>query len=174
MKLNSRLFFLAIFLASAGLIGFGLYLQIQENQEPCPLCILQRIAFIAIGVVGLVATIHGPKRVGHVVYGVLLLLFSGFGGGVAIRQIWIQRQPSSVAVECGPGLDYMIENFPLAKLLPMIFKGTGDCAKETWSYWGLSIPEWALLWFILFLIAGLIAISNRTLRQETLCFSGRR
>ena len=164
MKINSRFFFFAIFLACAGLIGFGLYLQTHENQDPCPLCILQRIAFILIGIVSLVATIHCPKRVGHIVYGVLLLLSSGFGGGVAIRQIWLQHSPHHVAAECGPGLDYMIENFPLAKLLPMIFKGTGDCAAKGWTFWGLSIPEWALIWFVLFFIAGAIAVVSRRLR----------
>ena len=42
MKLSSRLIFLAIFLACAGLIGFALYLQHSLGLEPCPMCILQR------------------------------------------------------------------------------------------------------------------------------------
>ncbi len=128
------------------------------------MCILQRIAFIAIGITALAATMHGAQRLGRTLYGVLLILFSGFGGAVAIRQIWLQHSPRSVSVECGPGLNYMIENFPLAKLLPMIFKGTGDCAERGWTFWGLSIPEWALLWFVLFFAAGLISIFSRRLR----------
>ncbi|MBI1966112.1 MAG: disulfide bond formation protein B, partial [Betaproteobacteria bacterium] len=41
-----RLGYAAGFLACAGLIGFALYLQYFEYQEPCPLCMLQRVAFM--------------------------------------------------------------------------------------------------------------------------------
>lgn len=143
-----------VFLACVGLLAYGLYLQHVENLEPCPLCILQRVAFMAVGLTALVAAIHNPMQAGRAVYGILLALFSVAGAGIAGRHVWTQRHPS--VLECGPDLGYMISNFPIARSLPMIFRGGGDCAKVTWQFLGLSIPEWALIWFAIFAGIGLL------------------
>jgi disulfide bond formation protein DsbB len=145
--LTSRLLFFAIFAVCAGLIGYGLYLQHAQNLEPCPLCILQRYAFVLTGLIALVAALHGPRRIGAWIYGVLAILAAGTGAGIAGRQIWLQYNPPK-AFDCGPGLDYMLESFPLTQVLPKLFKGEGDCAKVVWRFLGLSIPEWALVWFV--------------------------
>lgn len=141
-----------VFLACAGLIGFGLYLQHARGLEPCPLCILQRYAFVAAGLVALAAAVHGPGRLGQRLYAGLLAAVALCGLGVAARQVWLQHNPPLVA-ECGPGLEYMLEAFPLTQLLPALFQGSGDCAKVVWSFLGLSIPEWALACF-----AGIMAV----------------
>lgn len=146
-----RSVFSLIFLACVGLMGFGLILQHVMKLEPCPLCILQRYAFIATGVVALIAALHDPKRWGRFVYAILALLCAGAGAGVAGRQVWLQHNPQ-IATECGPGLDYMLESFPLTQLLPKLFKGEGDCGKVLWEFLGLSIPEWALLWFVILIL----------------------
>jgi len=136
------------FAGCAGLIGFGLYLQHALGLEPCPLCILQRYAFVAAGLVGLVAALHGPgSRAGQRAYAVLLAVMALAGLGVAARQVWLQHNPPPVA-ECGPRLEYMIEAFPLTQLLPALFQGSGDCAKVVWTFLGLSIPEWSLACFL--------------------------
>jgi disulfide bond formation protein DsbB len=155
-----RLIFLAIFVACAGLMGYGLYLQHVQNLEPCPLCILQRYAFIAVGIVALIAAAHGPGRAGRAAYGALIALASAVGAAVAGRQTWLQHNPPK-ALDCGPDLAYMLESFPLSQVLPKIFKGEGDCAKVVWKFLGLSIPEWALVWFALFALAGLYLLIAR-------------
>jgi len=158
--LRARLIYLAIFLACAGLMGFGLYLQHVENLEPCPLCILQRYAFIATGLVALIAAIHGPGRLGRWLYSVLIVVAAGSGAIVAGRQSWLQHYPPKV-LDCGPDLAYMIDSFPIAQVLPKVFKGEGDCAKVAWKFLGLSIPEWALVWFALFIISAVLALARR-------------
>jgi protein dithiol:quinone oxidoreductase len=158
--LRARLIYLAIFLACAGLMGFGLYLQHVENLEPCPLCILQRYAFIATGLVALIAAIHGPGRLGRWLYSVLIVVAAGSGAIVAGRQSWLQHYPPKV-LDCGPDLAYMIDSFPIAQVLPKVFKGEGDCAKVAWKFLGLSIPEWALVWFALFIIGAVLALTRR-------------
>jgi len=158
--LRARLIYLAIFLACAGLMGFGLYLQHVENLEPCPLCILQRYAFIATGLVALIAAIHGPGRLGRWLYSVLIVVAAGSGAIVAGRQSWLQHYPPKV-LDCGPDLAYMIDSFPIAQVLPKVFKGEGDCAKVAWKFLGLSIPEWALVWFALFIISAVPALARR-------------
>jgi len=163
-SLSSRHLFLAVFLACAGLMGFGLTLQHALNLEPCPLCILQRYAFVATGVVALVAALHGPGRVGAALYGALIAVAAGMGGGVAGRQVWLQHHPTP-ALDCGPDLNYMLDAFPLSQALPRIFKGEGDCAKVVWKSLGLSIPEWALLWFVLLAGAGLYLLLVRPRRS---------
>ena len=68
------------------------------------------------------------------------------GGGVAARQSWIQWFPPAVS-ECGPGLEYMLESFPLASSLPMIFRGAGDCSVVDWTFLHLTIANWSFLVF---------------------------
>lgn len=156
-RLSARSLYLLIFLACAGLMAFGLYLQHVEHLEPCPLCILQRYAFVAAGVVALIAAVHNPGRIGRAIYGLLLISSAGAGAVVAGRQSWLQHNPPKV-LDCGPDLAYMLDSFPLAKVLPKVFQGDGDCAKVVWKFLGLSIPEWALVWFAIFIVAALVAM----------------
>lgn len=161
MIVTNRILFLGVFLVCLGLLAFGLYLQHVVHLDPCPLCILQRVAFIVIGAVALAAVIHRPGRRGWTVYGSLLTLVSVVGGGIAAWQVYLQHLPKNLVPQCGPGLDYMLEALPLSKILPMIFKGSGECAEVTWTFLGLSIAEWALGWFLLFAIAGVVAFIRR-------------
>ncbi len=151
-RLSPRAVFAAVFAACASLIGFGLVLQHTVGLEPCPMCILQRYAFVMIGVVALVAALHGPVHHGIRVYSFLIAAFAVAGGSVSVRQSLLQRFPTPEPANCMAGdLDFLLGNFPLAQALPKIFSGTGDCAKVEWSLFGLSIAEWALVWFLLFL-----------------------
>ena len=156
--LRPRLIYLALFLDCVGLMGFGLYLQHVEKLEPCPLCIFQRYAFVVTGLIALIAAIHGPRKVGTWIYGTLLVLSAGAGAVIAGRQTWLQHNPPKV-LDCGPDLAYMLDSFPLAQVLPKVFKGEADCAKVVWKFLGLSIPEWALAWFVLFIVAAVLAIA---------------
>lgn len=155
--LRPRPIFFAVFAGCAGLIGFGLYLQHALDLQPCPMCILQRYAFVVAGIVALVAAMHGPARLGSRIYGALVGLVALAGGGVATWQTWLIHNPPPVA-ECGPGLEFMVEQFPLTEALPMIFQGSGDCAKVQWSFLGLAIAEWALVAFAGIVIASVIAV----------------
>ena len=113
-ELPSRLLFLALFATCAGLLAFGLYLQHVVGLEPCPMCIMQRYAFVLVALVGLLAGIHAPGRLGNRIYGVVLLLLAGAGGTVAAQQSILQRSPPNLA-ECGPGFEYLVESFGLAE-----------------------------------------------------------
>jgi disulfide bond formation protein DsbB len=154
MAFNARPVFLAIFLVCAGLIGFALYLQHAQGLEPCPMCILQRYAFILTGVTALVAALHNPVALGGRIYGLLVAVFAGLGAGVASRHVWLEHNPPKL-FDCGADLGFMLESFTLTEAFPMIFRGTGDCTKVPWRLLGLSIAEWALVWFLAFTAAGL-------------------
>jgi protein dithiol:quinone oxidoreductase len=156
--INTRLFYFSIFLISAALLGFGLYLEHGKGLEPCPLCVFQRIAFISIAMIAFIATLHGPGRIAIWIYSGLISLSALIGGAIASRQVWLQHLPADKVPECGPGLDYMLEAFPLGQALKMILSGSGECAEVDWSFLGFSIAEWSLLWFLIFFISGLVSI----------------
>lgn len=154
--MRSRWGYLAGFLTCAGLLGFGLYLQYFEYQNPCPLCLLQRIVFIALMAVFLVAALHGPGRLGSIIYGGMLFVTSGIGAAIATRHVWLQSLPKDLVPECGPGLEYMLHRFPLGHALEKILSGSGECAEVGWTFLGLSIAGWSLIWFVLLGIFGVV------------------
>src|SRR5512143_1945792 len=119
-KLSPRLMFAAIFLACAALMAFGLVLQHVQNLEPCPMCIMQRVAFILCGAVALIAAVHNPRGMGVRVYGLLVAVTALAGASVAARQSWLQHYPPKI-VDCGPDLEFMLDSFPLVQALPLIF-----------------------------------------------------
>ncbi len=134
-------------LACAGLLGFGYYLQYFENQDPCPLCLVQRAFYYGVLVVFAAAALHVPGKAGRAVYCSIAAILALAGAGVAARQVWLQHLPADQVPACGPDLFYMMENFPLGRTLEKLFMGSGQCAEVTWQFLGLSIAEWSLVCF---------------------------
>jgi len=162
IRVSPRIGYLAGCLICAGLLAFALYLQYYEYQDPCPLCVLQRVAFIALMAVFLLGAIHGPRRIGAYFYSALLVAISFTGGAIAARHVWLQHLPKDRVPQCGPGLNYMLDKFPLAQALEKILRGSGECAEVGWTFLGLSIAEWSLVWFVLLaLLALYLALSAR-------------
>jgi len=162
---HRQLFFIAA-LACAGMMAFSLYLQEVVKLEPCPLCIVQRVFMIAIGVVALLAALHNPSLPGRRLYAGLLGLLAIGGGAAAMRQVWLQHLPADRVPECGPSLDYMLDAFPLSETLQLVFRGSGQCAKVDWTFLSFSIAEWTLLVFTGFLIFAGVVIFNKTLASH--------
>jgi disulfide bond formation protein DsbB len=143
-----RIVFGLIFLAAVGLDLFAIYyLQEWLGLEPCPMCILQRYAFFAIAGIALVAAIWNPRGAALRTLGVLLAIFALAGAGVAIRHSYLQHFPPKQET-CGTDLEGLLNTLPLGEAFPKIFQGTGSCSAVTWKFLGLSIPEWAIVWFV--------------------------
>ena len=147
--LSNRWLYLAGTLVIAAAFGMALYLQYVLHQEPCPLCMIQRFIFIAMLVLFALATLHNPKRSGTKVYGGLIALLALSGVGTAGRHIWLQHLPKDQVPACGPGLEYMLGNFPMAEVWQELMHGSGECAAKGWTFLGLGIPEWSLLLYVL-------------------------
>ena len=152
---NRRVLNAAGFLACAGMMGFALYAQHVLLLDPCPLCVFQRIATILTGLVFLAAAFHGPGRVGSLIYSAGLFVTAGFGVGVATWHVYLQNLPATEIPSCGPGFEYIMDNFALFDALSMIFKGSGECADVVWRLFGLSMPSWVIIGLGGLLIAGL-------------------
>ena len=142
---SRRVLNLAGFLACAGMMAYALYAEHVLMLMPCPLCVFQRMAVIALGIVFLVAALHDPAGRGRYVYAALLGLATTGGAFVAGRHVWLQNLPPDAIPSCGPGFDYIIESFPLSDALAMIFTGSGECAEVDWVFLGLSMPAWVLI-----------------------------
>ena len=142
---NRRLLNIVGFLACAGMMGFALYAQYVLYLEPCPLCVFQRIATITLGIVFLFAALQNPGQTGARVYAMLVLLAAGFGVGVAVWHVRLQSMPAGEVPSCGPGFEYIMDNFALFDALSMIFKGSGECAEVVWRLLGLSMPSWVII-----------------------------
>ena len=142
---NRRLLNLVGFLACAGMMGFALYAQYVLLLDPCPLCVFQRIATIMLGLVFLAAALHNAGDFGSKIYGVLVTLTAGFGVGVAVWHVRLQNMPADDVPSCGPGFEYIMDNFALFDALSLIFKGSGECADVVWRLLGLSMPTWVII-----------------------------
>ena len=149
MLVTKRNLLLAGFLFSIFLIVYALYAQYVLGLEPCPLCILQRMAVIALGLSFLLLALRPPQRKqSKFLASLLLVMISSAGVGIAARHVWLQNLPPDKVPGCGPGLDFMMANFPLSEVLEMVFSGSGECAEISWSFAFLSMPAWALIWLI--------------------------
>ena len=149
-RATSRVAFALPAMICAALLGFGYYLQYARGLDPCPLCLVQRGFFYAVMAISLLGALHGPGRIGTVLWSIALFLFSAGGAAAAGRQVWLQHLPPDKVPACGPDLFFMLENFPLMQTVQKLIKGTGECAAVDWTFLGLSIAEWALGWFVLF------------------------
>jgi disulfide bond formation protein DsbB len=84
MKLNA----VALYAISAVLLA-AFYFQFELGELPCPLCLLQRVAFTALAVGPVLTLRHGP-RPGH--YG-LIILAALLGAAIASRQVLLHIMP---------------------------------------------------------------------------------
>jgi disulfide bond formation protein DsbB len=155
--LGTRTVNLYIFLFCAALIGIAMYMEHVMRLEPCHLCIMQRVFFIATGFVALAGFIHNPHTRGRKIYGFSTAALALAGSGFAMRQIYLQHLPRDQVPACGPSLQYMLEEFPFQEVVKAMFSGDGNCAELQWQdpVLHLSIADWSLVAFGMLFAASL-------------------
>ncbi len=157
----SRKLALAGFLVCGGLIAIALYLQYVRGLDPCPLCMIQRVCFIALGGVFLVAALVGSNVVLVRIFGVVASLIALAGAGFATRHVWLQWYPPEME-SCTADLFTMLERLPFFAVIQRALYATGDCARVDWRLFGLSIAEWSLFWFAALLVLSLVYLTRKT------------
>ena len=144
--LQTRTLNLAGFLWCAGLMAYALFVQYGLRQEPCPLCILQRVAVIAAGVLFLLAWLHNPAGAAvRRVYGVLDRARRAGRHRRRGPPHLDHQAPAGAVAECGASLEYMMDVLPLHEVLGKVLSGSGECAKVNWRFLGFSMPFWVLI-----------------------------
>ncbi len=156
-----RLWFLLGALVCVVLLGIAFYFEYVLGLEPCPLCAVQRFLVMILGVLGFAGFLHNPSKFGTRIYAGLGLLFTLAGLIVTGRHIWLQNLPSDQVPDCGPGLEFILQTFPLFEALELIFKGSGECAEVQWVFLGLTIPGWTFVIFSIMLLAFLYMLFRR-------------
>ena len=149
MTRGQRLLFLGVFLACTGLLGYALYLQEAKHLLPCPLCVVQRIAYWFVGLTALLAFLHNPQTFGRRLYSGLMAVFALAGAAVALHHAWVIRHPDLGGCRISPE-ETFLNALPLAKWWPVMFEANGDCALVTWEFMSLAMPDWSLICFVLF------------------------
>ncbi|PPD40771.1 MAG: disulfide bond formation protein B [Methylobacter sp.] len=160
LRFTPRIWFFWGFLGCVFLLGMGAYFQFVDGLEPCPLCISQRIGILLTGLCFLAAAIHNPQARGIRIYSIAGAVLALSGGAVSARHVWIQHLPPDKVPECGPGLEYVFQNFPLSATIKLMLNGSGDCAEVNWQFLGFSMPAWTLLAFLLLAALSLLQLWN--------------
>jgi len=160
MTLNNRKLFFILALIPFLLLAFGYYEEYVTELEPCPLCYMQRFAYILVFLTALIATIHNPKlkTKSVVIYTMIGSIFALMGLLLAARQIWLQSLPPGEIPACMPSFSVMMEYMPWMEVLKTSIMGTGDCAKIDWTFLGLSMAVWSAVWFFILLIYNFIIL----------------
>ncbi len=154
-------FFLGFAICMA-LLAYALYLEHFQYLIPCPLCTFQRGAFVLLALVFLLGAVFAPrKKPGRALLGVLALAAAGLGIGIAGRHVWLQSLPPDKVPSCGPDLAYMMDAFPLGDVLRHVLTGSGECARVDWTFLGLAMPAWSLIWFVALGLWALYAAFSR-------------
>lgn len=135
-----HLSYFLIFISSVTALGAAWYLQNVLDLAPCPLCIMQRYGFWALGIFGLLGLLNGKlsRSMNFVAF------FTGLcASGVALYHNWILMQPKA---ECAfDPVQNFVNKLPTAELWPNMFMATGMCGAKLPSYFNLSIPMWSLI-----------------------------
>jgi protein dithiol:quinone oxidoreductase len=133
------------FFACLFMMLYALYAQEFLGLLPCPLCVLQRMAVLMLGLFFLLLALQSPGQAGWYFYTIMIILTASAGMAVAGRHIWLQSLPPDEVPSCGPGLGFMLDAFPLVETLEMVFSGSGECAEISWFFLGLSMPAWVFI-----------------------------
>ena len=139
---ETRIVLTLILLFCISLLATAFYMEYQLDLEPCPMCIVQRIAVALAGLAALIGILHNKLKK---FYLGLTAFFSAAGSLSAIRHLYLQSLPPDRVPSCGPDLNYLLENNFVSDALIQLFIGDGNCTEVMWSLMGISIPGWVLI-----------------------------
>jgi len=133
-------------------IAVALVSQYRFNVQPCPWCVLQRLLFLAIAIVGAIGLPLRMLRYRAIVGGLVLILAS-LGVAAAAWQHFVAAKSNS----CDLTLAYKIVSMDLHldRFLPSIFEARATCADAAVNLLGIPYDFWSLAAFV---VMGLVAI----------------
>jgi disulfide bond formation protein DsbB len=135
-------------LVSAAVLGAAYYLQHVERLDPCPWCIVQRLGFLALGLLALIGLLWRGGPVLIRAQALLGALLGVLGAAAAGYQVWLQSDPERAGACVGSPVERMLDTLALGDLWPGFLQYDGPCDSQPWTLFGLSIPEWSLAWFV--------------------------
>ncbi|OSI35360.1 disulfide bond formation protein B [Neisseria dumasiana] len=139
------LWFIVLLSACAAFGSF--YSQYVMGLNPCVLCILQRLAVMAVGFLALVCALFSQTgKAARMVSALLVSIPAVYGAGVAVYQLYIQSLPPGAAPACGAPWTFRLRDWPLFEWYEPVIRGFGDCAVPDYVL-GIPLPVWSVLYF---------------------------
>jgi protein dithiol:quinone oxidoreductase len=164
-RLTPNRIFALTFAAGAGLVGGGLFLAQTLNLAACPLCILQRMLYLALALAALIALLLQRCRLSQTLAALGCIAAAGTGVFVAGYQVWLQRFAKDAS--CTANAPWWEEFVYWAgEKVPVLFEATGLCSEAGWKFLGLSIADWSLLAFSALFALSLIALAKLVRRSR--------
>ena len=154
MKLTQRLALVALALVSLGAVGLALISQHVYGMQPCPWCILQRVIFVLIALLLLIAAFL-PGRGLFVGLSVLAALA---GIAAALYQHFVAAKSDSCNLTLA---DKIVSGLGLDKAWPDVFEVRASCADAAIDLLHLPYEFWSLALYVLLAVAAIVALRLR-------------
>jgi disulfide bond formation protein DsbB len=152
-------FALALGASLALVVGAVLMTQLM-NLAACPLCIIQRMAYLALAATAAVGLALCGSTWGRRLGALLMTAAAATGAFVAGYQSWIQRFATDTG--CSGRMTWWEELVDWAgSKLPLLFQSDGICSDPGWVFLGLSLADWSLVFFLGFLLLSLYPLLRR-------------
>ena len=132
---------------SFAVVIIAIILEFSLHLSVCPLCLVQRVIFILLGICFLISAIVATKKMPFKITSCFASFLSIIGLTLAIRQSYLQIYPNP-GVTCGASFDYVLLNFPILDAIAFLFAGSGNCQEIQLKVLGLSTPMWSTAAFL--------------------------
>ena len=134
----------AIGVIAIGAVGLAAIAQYAFDMQPCPWCVLQRLIYIVVGVLALLAA--ALPGLGRRLFIVLALLGSLCGLASALWQQLHAVNEASCAMTLA---DRIMTGLHLDSLLPQLFTAYASCADAAVSVLGIPFAVWSCLLYVI-------------------------
>ena len=134
----------AIGVIALGAVGLAAIAQYAFDMQPCPWCVLQRLIYIVVGVLALLAA--ALPGLGRRLFIVLALLGSLCGLASALWQQLHAVNEASCAMTLA---DRIMTGLHLDSLLPQLFTAYASCADAAVSVLGIPFAVWSCLLYVI-------------------------
>ena len=153
----------AIGVLALGAVGLAALAQYAFDMQPCPWCVFQRLVYIVVGVLALLAAMlsNAPRRV------VIGLAFLSTLGGIA-SALWQQLRAVNEN-SCDLSLaERIIGKLQLDRLLPQLFEARTSCADAAVSVLHIPFAVWSCAMFAILalLLAWTLRASTKSSRPR--------
>ncbi|NBI43676.1 disulfide bond formation protein DsbB [[Haemophilus] felis] len=153
-----------LFVATVILISISLYFQHEMNLEPCVMCIYERTALFGIMFASLIGLLY-PKSTFLRLLGLIIALGCAIKGfEVALTHLDLQLNPAPWK-QC-PLVPEFPTTLPLDKWIPFIFKPSAPCGLEQWQFLGLSMVQWILIIFVVYILLLALLLMSQFKRSK--------
>lgn len=151
--MSRPLFALAGVAALAAVAG-ALVSQHVFRMEPCPWCVLQRLIFLAIGALALLAALL-PVRLLRGLLGVVIAALGLSGIAAALWQHFVAAKSTSCNLTLA---DRIVSGLGLDAALPAVFEVRASCSEAAANLLGVPYEFWSLALFAMLAGAALIGV----------------